>query len=241
MCSILICDSNDERRKEITDAIERMDLEKYMIDEYEIISGGSCENILLRQNMSEHNAKLAFIYAEPGDQYGVDAAGLIKRNHPDVKIVFVCESTQYIRELYNVDFIYRLQLPAAEDELASVFEKASKTGRWKDNEYITVKIRSNLVRLPLRGIFYFEKSYRKINIVSEEGIYSFYGKMEAVSEMLSDNFIRCHNSYIVNFDKVISLENNHLTFSKKDFDAEAKDRIPVSRTYYTDVRSRFSE
>ena len=56
MCSILICDSNDERRKELTDAIERMDLEKYMIDEYEIISGGKSGTAKCRLIYPVHKA-----------------------------------------------------------------------------------------------------------------------------------------------------------------------------------------
>ncbi|MEI3503307.1 MAG: LytTR family DNA-binding domain-containing protein, partial [Anaerovoracaceae bacterium] len=131
-----------------------------------------------------------------------------------------------------------LQLPASEDELRR--RKLSRTGRWKDSEYLTVRVRSNIFRIPLRCIFYFEKSYRKINIASEEGVFTFYGKLENLMDMLTDNFIRCH-SYIVNFDKVITMESSHLNFSKRNACEDMKTRVPVSRTYYSDIRNRFDE
>lgn len=239
MCSILICDKNKERLGKLSDGLRKLDLRTYMPDDPEIIEGSSCEELMLKMAKNDIEPAAAFIYAGPDDRHGVETAGILTRNHPGVKIVFVCDSDQYIKSLYEIDFTYRLQLPASEEDLASVMERVSKTGRWKSNEYLTVKMRSTIYKIPFRSIFYFEKSYRKINIVSEEGVYTFYGKMEMLTGMLPDNFIRCHNSYIVNFDKIIMMENNYLNFSRRSLCDDMKEKIPVSRTYYADVRNKF--
>ena len=60
-------------------------------------------------------------------------------------------------------------------------------------------------------------------------------------DMLTDNFIRCHNSYIVNFDKVITMESSQLNFSKRNACEDMKTKVPVSRTYYSDIRNKFDE
>ena len=241
MCSILMCDKNSDRMKELAEALEAIDMDMYMPEDTVIIKGDSYESLMMKLSEADSEPRAAFIYAGKEERYGIETAGLILRNHPGIKIVFVCDSDYYIKELYEIDFTYRLQLPASEDELRNVMEKLSRTGRWKDSEYLTVRVRSNIFRIPLGCIFYFEKSYRKINIASEEGVFTFYGKLENLMDMLTDNFIRCHNSYIVNFDKVITMENSHLNFSKKNTCEDMKKRVPVSRTYYSDIRNRFEE
>lgn len=241
MCSILMCDKNSERLNELVEALNTIDMDIYMPEDTVIIKGNSYESLMMKLSEVDSEPSAAFIYAGQDDRYGIETAGLILRNHPGTKIVFVCDSAYYIKELYEIDFSYRLQLPASEDELRNVMEKLSKTGRWKDSEYFIVKMRSNIFRIPLRCIFYFEKSYRKINIVSEEGVFTFYGKLENLVGMLTSNFIRCHNSYIVNFDKVITMESSYLNISKKNACEDMKTRVPVSRTYYSDVRNKFEE
>lgn len=236
-----MCDKNIDRMKELAEAVKSIGLDMYMPEDTVIIKGTSYESLMMKLSETDSEPRAAFIYVAQGDRHGIETAALILRHNPGTKIVFVCDTDYYIKDLYEIDFTYRLQLPASEDDLRNVMEKLSKTGRWKDNEYLTVRVRSNIFRIPLKCIFYFEKSYRKINIASEEGVFTFYGKLENLKDMLTDNFIRCHNSYIVNFDKVITMESSHLNFFKRNACEGMKTRVPVSRTYYSDIRNKFDE
>ena len=51
-------------------------------------------------------------------------------------------------------------------------------------------------------------------------------------EKLDPRFARCHNSYIVNLTKVREL-------SDKKFVCENGKNVPISKTYYVDVREKF--
>ena len=144
MCSILMCDKNSDRMKELAEALEAIDMDMYMPEDTVIIKGDSYESLMMKLSEADSEPRAAFIYAGKEERYGIETAGLILRNHPGIKIVFVCDSDYYIKELYEIDFTYRLQLPASEDELRNVMEKLSRTGRWKDSEYLTVRVRSNI-------------------------------------------------------------------------------------------------
>ena len=61
---------------------------------------------------------------------------------------------------------------------------------------------------------------------------SYYGKFEDLMEKLDPRFARCHNSYIVNLTKVREL-------SDKKFVCENGKNVPISKTYYVDVREKF--
>jgi two-component system response regulator AgrA len=43
-------------------------------------------------------------------------------------------------------------------------------------------------------------------VYSEDSVYDFYGKLNAVQKELDGNFFRCHRSFIVNTAKIIEFD-----------------------------------
>ncbi len=63
--------------------------------------------------------------------------------------------------------------------------------------------------LALSQILYLEKQLRKVIAVREQQeSVSFYSRMEEVLSQLHCGFCHCHKSYVVNLQKVISLDSN---------------------------------
>ena len=55
-------------------------------------------------------------------------------------------------------------------------------------------------------IIYMEKSINRTNITTSKGVISCTKTLEKMQESLPKNFIRCHRSFIVNKDKIISID-----------------------------------
>ena len=72
--------------------------------------------------------------------------------------------------------------------------------------------RSETSKIYIDRIMLIEQELRKINIVTDEGQYSRYGKIAELSEYLDGRFLRCHNSYIINMDKVVKMREQTIFF-----------------------------
>ncbi|MBO4991256.1 MAG: LytTR family transcriptional regulator [Firmicutes bacterium] len=84
-------------------------------------------------------------------------------------------------------------------------------------------------------IVYLEKQLRKMIVALEGGGHvSFYGSMEEAMEQLADRFCRCHKSYAVNLEKVVTLEEGGFRMKDGSF-------VPVSQRRRREVRWRYEE
>lgn len=82
----------------------------------------------------------------------------------------------------------------------------------------------------------FEKDKRKVVVLTSAGKdYSFYGKFEDFMEDLDENFMRCHNSIIVNVSRVEKMEKGNLFLEY----GNGYIIIPISRTYLKVIREVF--
>ncbi len=79
-------------------------------------------------------------------------------------------------------------------------------------KYIPIVTRKETSKVFVDEILYIEKRLRIINIYTENKIYSVYGKMKEIEIYLDDSFYKCHKSCILNFSKIISMENGIFFF-----------------------------
>lgn len=96
-----------------------------------------------------------------------------------------------------------------------------------DHEEVFVfKNENGLQRIPYSAIWYFESYDKKLYVVSGAKKDRFEGTLKKLEEQLAERFVRCHNSYLVNKDKVDSLQLSKNLLLLKDGSG-----IPVSRSY----------
>ena len=78
-----------------------------------------------------------------------------------------------------------------------------------------------------------ESDKRIINIVTPTEEYSFYGKLDTIEEQLKkQDFVRCHQSYLVNAKKITSVKMNEVTLSDSK-------TIPVSKRRSKETNEAF--
>lgn len=96
----------------------------------------------------------------------------------------------------------------------------------------TVQTRSGKTILPYDKISYFESRNKKIYLRAGRQEYGFYDTVEHLLEILPDNFVRCHRSFIVNKTRILKVQ-----LSQNILELDSKELIPISRTYRTDVKN----
>jgi two-component system LytT family response regulator len=105
----------------------------------------------------------------------------------------------------------------------------SKTG----SDFVFLKSGKQLLKVQYASILYFEGDKEYVRVVSTQGQSIIYKRMKELEQQLPVRFARIHNSYIVNVDHIIKVEDNHVSIADK--------RISISDKYKDDFNSRLDK
>lgn len=143
---------------------------------------------------------------------GMTAAKIIREYDSGVMIVFVTASAEYVFTGYEVRAFRYILKPELTHGFAGVFRECLDALTKSDEKRFTFQSGSETFTVPLADILYFESDKRKIVLYSHSGkTYSFYKKLDEVEQELSKNdFVRCHQSYLVNAKKISSFKGSEL-------------------------------
>ena len=138
-------------------------------------------------------------------------------------IIYVSGYEKYLKELFNTEPFRFLSKPIDIKSFDIVFQAAYKRISQKF-QYFTFSYNKSFIKIPLNSIYYFESNNRVIHIHMPKTLTSeksetnqptkFYGKMNDLEKKLSESsnrFIRIHQSYLVNFDYIRSMNFTSIT------------------------------
>ncbi len=94
-----------------------------------------------------------------------------------------------------------------------------------------VESREGRVRVPYGQISYFEAREKKIFVRAGRREFGFYDTMDHLCEVLPEEFIRCHRSFIINRNKI-----EKVVLSQSTVVMEEGLMVPISRSYRTRMR-----
>ncbi|MBQ2758422.1 MAG: response regulator transcription factor [Clostridia bacterium] len=155
---------------------------------------------------------------------GLSAAKKIREYNCDVMIVFVTASAEYVFSGYEVRAFRYILKPELLHGFRRVFSECVAELTKKDESVFSFQTGADTVSIPLREILYFESDRRKISIVCpNDREYTFYGKLDNIENQLKKlDFVRCHQSFLVNTKKILSLRGTELALVNETV-------IPVSK------------
>lgn len=99
-------------------------------------------------------------------------------------------------------------------------------------EIFVLETKDGKTRIPYHQIYYFEAREKKIYIRTLKVEYPFYQTLDDLELVLPESFVRCHRSYIVNWNLVEkhNLSDGELILSNELY-------VPVSRTYKAKIKT----
>lgn len=146
---------------------------------------------------------------------GLSAAKRIRSVDKDVMIVFVTASAEYVFSGYEVRAFRYILKPELRNGFESVFKECVAELTRSDDARYVFQNGSESISLPVRDILFFESNKRIITVRTVSGReYSFYGKLDDVAQTLKkQDFVRCHQSYLINAVKISSLSPTEAVLS----------------------------
>lgn len=226
--TIAICDDNEGQINELRRLLGEWSADKpfaLSIDEYASAEGflfsypdKPCDLILLDIEMKRLN--------------GMELAKKLRSVGDMLPVVFITGYPEYMNDGYEVEALHYLLKPVDKAKLFAVLDRYIKR-RTPENEIILV---SDEVSMHVSSdmIVYCEAVGKKTHVSLRDKTIVCNMGISGIKKILTEEFIFCHRSYIVNLRYVRSIGKTELTLDNKE-------KIPLSRRLYNDVNKKFIE
>ncbi len=182
--------------------------------------------------LNNETVDLIFLDIHMPDLSGIEFTRILK-NQP--KIIFTTAYEKYALEGFKLDAVDYLLKPFNYEEFLTAAKKAQKliglenVAKHKieaNNEFLFLKSEYKIRRINFNDIKYIEglKDYVKVYLQNEpKPVLSLNTLKSLESKLPSAKFMRVHRSFIVNLEKIDTIERSRIVFGKT--------YIPVSEQY----------
>ncbi len=218
MLKIFICEDNKVQREKFESIIKNiMIIENYDMD----LQLSTDDPFKIIEYLKFNNTSGLYILDIDlhSDINGIQLAEKIREYDPRGFIVFVTTHAEmsYLTFLYKVeamDFIIKDNYNNIQQRIDECIKNAHNKykGKLSDlHQVFSIKVDDKIINVNLDEIIFFETSstIHKVIMHCENRQVEFYSKMKEVEHMLSDKFCRCHNSFIVNKDKIKEIDKKN--------------------------------
>ncbi len=171
----------------------------------------------------------------------VSGLQMLKRIHVESLVIVTTAFPQYALDGYELDIIDYLLKPFALHRFLKAVQKAKdfyemkmQSGSAQQPSYIFIKSEKRIEKVELSEILYAEVLGNYITIHTDRKAIVAYLTMKSLESQLSPvDFIKIHQSFLVNRSKIESVEGNNLKVGTKS--------LPISRNYRDSVTNLINQ
>ena len=182
--------------------------------------------------LSNQEAELIFVDIQMPDLTGIEFTRSLEGNH---KIIFTTAYEKYALEGFKLNALDYLLKPFSYEEFLKAAGKAHKMAELEasstpiieaNNQFLFLKSEYKIRRINFNDILYIEglKDYIKVYTTGEDKpLLSLNSIKSLESKLPEEKFMRVHRSYLVNLEKIETIERSRIIFGKT--------YIPISDQY----------
>ena len=229
MYNIAVFDRNSEHLKQIENYISA-----FLFDEceFKVYRFTDEEKLLDFFEGSDVNLDVICLDAEKSTNTGFYAAEQIRKVDVKVNIIFITSDLNGLPLGYKFNAFDYLIKPVKLNEFRETINRLFYY-KQNSNSFFYIKINGNIERYSEDTIVCFASTARKVTMYTTDDSVDFYAKLDEVMEQLDKaNFLRIHQSYIVNRQYVVRIEKKQLLLDNEDL-------LPISKKYYDDLKKVF--
>lgn len=198
MYNIGICDDEKDTCTQIADMIYEYDKRNKVGIEVMIWNTGEA---LYQALAGKQPVDLLFLDIELVSTDGIQIGRLIRQEleNLDLSIAYISSKSSYALELFKIHPIDFLIKPITKQDISDTIQEALRLYN-RGNTMFAYRADGRHCRLPYREILYFYSDNKKINMVTSDTTIQFTGKLRDLVDVIPDNFIQIHQSYIINLN-----------------------------------------
>jgi DNA-binding LytR/AlgR family response regulator len=188
-----------------------------------LVAKCSCVEDAIRE-MAKENIQLLFLDIQMPDINGIEFSQTL---HDKVKIIFTTAFEQYALEGFKVNALGYLLKPYSYKEFIDVANRANEWFTMAEkvrmspapdvnDGYLFVKSEYKIIKIAFNEICYIEglKDYVKFYCSAKERPVMSLMSLKTLEEKLPKNFMRVHRSFIVNLNKIETIQRNEIIFGR---------------------------
>lgn len=185
-------------------------------------------------DLKNNNLDILFLDIDLPDINGVEVCERIRNKYMyyDMHIVFVSDKNNLSLDVFRANpYTYLDKNNLAYENVSDIIFKLLQKNSYIKRYFYSYKFRQNTYKVPMHSILYFESNRKYLTIYLEnEPERKFIGKLSEELTLLSDNFIRAGQSYIININKVKEYHTDYVYMINGK-------RINISRSYRMQFKS----
>ena len=232
MLDIYICEDNATHREFVASFISDFCIFRNLDATVALASADPYE--ILAYYKTVKNLSLFFLDIDLGAEInGIELANRIRKQDDKAAIVFLTTHSELALltlqyKIEALDFIIKGNSADVKKKIAECISIVYKryTGEDKaDSKKIMVTVGDKIIPLDMDDIIYVETTAgHKLRLHTKNRSLDFNGELKGIEEQLDERFIRCHKSYVINKDKIASInkKDNTVTMTNNSI-------CPISR------------
>lgn len=203
--NIILCDDDPKSIEQMQENAKRLGKE-FDVD----MNVSVCADGDMLLNCYQENTDILFLDVEMPLIDGIQAAAQIRERDARVVIVFMSRFERYAIKGYYAGAWRYLLKPVRWDDFRKEMEIPVKKLLREKDQTIHIKNDAGVYAIPLEEVSYLEVNSKKnVDIHTSDRVIECYHTLSEMEKMLpTDHFFRCHNSFIVNFDYIVKIEND---------------------------------
>lgn len=228
MLRIAICDDAGEDRQTVLACVKVFLNTKKLEAEFELFSNAE-DLLLMKQQFDLYLLDVMM----PGIT-GMEAAAELSKGGKKPVIIFITSSLESAVDGYRVNAAGFILKPIQKDEVADTLSRVMAQ-YLKSESSISIIHNRIPISLSFCKILYFENRLHRVYVMLTDGeIVTTHQKLSELQEKLTPfpQFLRCHQSYIVNLDQVKQMDMT-------SFQMKHQQIIPVSRNFYKQSKNAY--
>lgn len=128
----------------------------------------------------------------------------IQRLYPKIQLIYLTGYIDYARDIFESDPVYFLVKPVDENKLSDAILRARVKCENKDKHYLALNTRFDVHKIYFDEIVYVESEKRNLHFHLNNRVISCMGQLSDIEKKCPKEFIRIHQSYLVNMNFIAS-------------------------------------
>lgn len=226
---IAICDDDGHYRKYIRDLVQQFLEERKIAFHIDMFSSGE-EFCRINENLVRYDIVLLDIGMKKLS--GMDVAYKIRENSLRTQIVFITVMLEYAPEGYIVQAFRYIMKDKLSQLLPECLTEILK-GYKNQIQMMEFPFKGGSKKIVLGELFYIESRLHRLEFNRKGDMLYLYQTLDELeNQLLEYDFVRVHQSFLVNMDYIVTMQRYQLELSNGK-------QIPIAKKRYSFVKERF--
>lgn len=166
------------------------------------------------------------------EKNGIELTRLTHRLWPKTAVVLMSTGAEYVYEGYGVEALNFLCKPIDQARLEDVLGRFVR--KRSARRMLRVKqLNGPQVQIPMHDIYYMEHYYGRTQIARASGSVESGSTLTELEKLANcASLLRCHESYLVNLDRVLAIRRYHFILGDGR-------KVPISKLRFAEIREAY--